>query len=226
MVARGGEGRESAPGSPAPSPPWEGAPQRGEGRTGGDLSGPDQDREWVERARYGDERAFERLVAKYQERTVSIARHFVIHEESARDVAQEAFLRLYRSLHRYDPKHRFYTWFYRIVVHLAIDHLRRLRPAKMLGLWEAELVGGEEGPSCRLEQHDTRRRVWKVLQRVPLKYRILLVLRDLEGFTSKDIADVAGWNHATVRWRLHRARALFRREWEHLGYDEGDAGRV
>ena len=58
----------------------------------------------------------------------------------------------------------------------------------------------------------------QVLQEVPSKYRRLLVLRDIEGFTSKEIAEVAGWNHATVRWRLHRARKLFRAAWETRGF--------
>ncbi len=177
-----------------------------------------EDRQLIERARFGDERAFERIVSKYQERTICIARSFVLDEESARDVAQEAFLRVYRSLHRYDPKHRFYTWFYRIVVHLAIDHVRRNRKP---GKWMHErsaLERSQRGEACDpIEKGETRSQVMSILDLVPLKYRILLVLRDIEGFTSKDISEVAGWNHATVRWRLHRARKLFREAWEEAG---------
>ncbi len=180
-----------------------------------------EDRELIERARYGDERAFERIVCKYQERTMWIARGFVIDEDSARDVAQEAFLRVYRSLHRYDPKHRFYTWFYRIVVHLAIDHVRRNR-RPIQWLFEQSLKEPHSGdvPVSRLEKSEIRSQVLSVLDEVPLKYRVLLVLRDMEGFTSKEIAEIAGWNHATVRWRLHRARKLFRDAWEEAGHAE------
>ncbi|MEM7168116.1 MAG: sigma-70 family RNA polymerase sigma factor [Planctomycetota bacterium] len=183
-----------------------------------DLESADQDREWIARACYGDERAFEQLVTKYQERAVSIARNFVMEEETAKDVAQEAFLRVYRSLHRYDPTMRFYTWFYRIVVHLAIDHLRR-RKRTPQNFAEPEAVWEHpgDGPVELLATTEVRGHVGQILERVPEKYRLLLVLRDLEGFSSKEISEIAGWNHATVRWRLHRARKLFREQWESAG---------
>ena len=180
-----------------------------------------EDRVLVERARFGDEQAFERLVGKYQDRTVYIARNFVHDEESARDVAQEAFLRVYRCLDRYDPKYRFYTWFYRLVVHLAIDWVRRHRkPVQALSDRVVEGHGHHEKPGRGLENGELRNRVERILLEVPMKYRILLVLRDIEGFTSKEIAEIANWNHATVRWRLHRARKLFRAAWETAGYPE------
>lgn len=183
-----------------------------------DLESADQDREWIARACHDDERAFELLVTKYQERAVSIARNFVMEEETAKDVAQEAFLRVYRSLHRYDPTMRFYTWFYRIVVHLAIDHLRRRKRtpqnfAEPEALWEHQGAG----PAEQYAVTEARGHVGEILKRVPEKYRLLLVLRDLEGFSSKEISEIAGWNHATVRWRLHRARKLFREQWESAG---------
>ncbi|MEM7261696.1 MAG: sigma-70 family RNA polymerase sigma factor [Planctomycetota bacterium] len=179
-----------------------------------------EDRVLIERARCGDHDAFETLVRKYQDRTVWIARNFVPDVEMARDIAQEAFLRVYKSLDRYDPAHRFYTWFYRIVVHLAIDALRR---RKKITRWKLEAtplgqVDFLEPAGGDLEKEETHTRVHRILQRVPPKYRMLLVLRDLEGFTSKEISDVAGWNHATVRWRLHRARQLFKDAWEAAGY--------
>lgn len=180
-----------------------------------------EDRVLIERARFGDQLAFEQLIAKYQDRTRYIARNFVLDDEAARDVAQEAFLRVYRCLDRYDPKYRFYTWFYRLVVHLAIDHVRRnKKPMQRLSDHAAETLGRWEATGRGMEQGETKARVMQVLQEVPSKYRRLLVLRDIEGFTSKEIAEVAGWNHATVRWRLHRARKLFRAAWETRGYPE------
>lgn len=179
-----------------------------------------EDRELIDRALNGEPEAFEHLVNKYQDRTVWIARNFVADLESARDIAQEAFLRVYRSLDRYDPHHRFYTWFYRIVVHLAIDHVRRNR--RWVG-WKLRRNGVDRSiddswRESALEKGETRDRVESILDRLPVKYRMLLVLRDLEGFTSKEISDIAGWNHATVRWRLHRARKLFREAWEIAGF--------
>ncbi|MGE3163632.1 MAG: RNA polymerase sigma factor [Planctomycetota bacterium] len=178
----------------------------------------EEDRQLVARSIYGDTNAFAQLVAKYQDRTLAIARHFVYEEEAARDVAQEAFLRVYRSLHQFDLTMRFYTWFYRIVVHLAIDHLRRQRRSPMnVGDFRTLRHASPGGSSDRVERMETSRDVHRVLRQVPESYRQLLVLRDFEGFTSKEISDIAGWNHATVRWRLHRARQIFRELWEAEG---------
>ena len=174
-----------------------------------------EDRLWIERARYGDEAAFALLVEKYQERAIAVARNFVLNDDTARDVAQEAFLRVYRNLHRYDPKHRFYTWFYRIIVHRAIDGTRRRRRVReLLRARASEPRPAPEDPSAGLERSDLRERVERVLATLPEKYRVLLVLRDVEGFTSKEISEISGSNHATVRWRLHRARGIFREAWE------------
>lgn len=196
----------------------------GKGSESPDPKSAQEDRELIERACFGDEDAFASLVRKYQDRTVAIARHFVFEEESARDVAQEAFLRVYRNLHVYDPQMRFYTWFYRIVVHLAIDQLRRQRrvPQSVPDPSVADSVDywgkrSSRAPGDRLEVMETRSHVKRILEKVPERYRQLLVLRDLEGFTSKEIAEIAGWNHATVRWRLHRARKIFRAAWEAEG---------
>ncbi len=179
-----------------------------------------EDRKWIEQARYGDEAAFGSLVQKYQDRAIAIARNFVLNEETARDVAQEGFLRVYRNLHRYDPTHRFYTWFYRILVHLAIDRTRRRkRVQELLRQRALEPMASPEDPSSPLEILDLRRQVSTILSELPDKYRVLLVLRDLEGFTSKEISEISGSNHATVRWRLHRARQIFRESWEAAGYD-------
>jgi RNA polymerase sigma-70 factor (ECF subfamily) len=179
-----------------------------------------EDREWIERARFADEAAFASLVTKYQERAIAIARHFVQNDEAARDVAQEAFLRVHRNLHRYDPRRRFYTWFYRIVVHLAIDGTRRSgRILELLRQRAREPRSTPSGPDARLELEDLRGQVERVLSTLPEKYRQLLLLRDAEGFTSKEISEISGSNHATVRWRLHRARSLFRDAWAAAGYE-------
>src|SRR5688572_12985118 len=81
------------------------------------------DKELVRAAQTGDMRAFETLVTRYQKKVYWIAYNFVGDAEDATDLAQEAFIRVYRSLNRFDQKYNFYTWLYRIVVNLAIDHL-------------------------------------------------------------------------------------------------------
>ncbi len=221
----------------------DGGPNDAGGRLGSPAGAPheagawesaDEDRRLVRGAVAGDARSFEGLVEKYRHRSIAIAQNIVLDAESARDVAQEALLKLYRSLHRYDPEQRFYTWFYRMVVHLAIDHLRRARHwPRRLGEWDEETGGARitgpdrepESAGARLEREERKGRVHRVLAALPEKYRVLLVLRDMEGFTSKEIAEIARSNHATVRWRLHRAREMFRGAWRAAGFpEEGEGG--
>ena len=167
------------------------------------------------------EAPFRELVARYEERAYWIAKGIVHQPEDARDVAQEAFVRVFRSLDKFDPSLKFYTWFYQIVVNLAIDHLRRTKKRPKVSLDELGDTGGEiAGPSVQpgeaVERDEAKSRVARVLLELPDKYRSIIVLRDLEGFDGKEVATIAGATHATVRWRLHKARQMFRAAWERI----------
>ena len=186
------------------------------------------DAELVRRARAGQHDPFAALVARYQKRAFWIAFHVVGRVEDARDVAQESFVRLFRSLAKYDFSRSFYTWFYRIVMNLAIDALRKLRsaPAGSLedvlgGLPDAREVGGS-APLELVEQHG---QVWQVLDKLDAKFRAVLVLRDIHGLSCREIAPMLRITHATARWRLHRGRQMFRDHWERLNGPADGPGR-
>src|SRR5262249_46389112 len=88
-----------------------------------------EDHALIRRAQNGEEAAFEALVRRHQQRAWRVARNLVPSDEDAQDLAQEAFVRVFKSLSTFDFEHGFTTWLYRIVTNLAIDHLRRRRPA-------------------------------------------------------------------------------------------------
>ena len=181
----------------------------------GDIS----DTELVRQALEGDEDSFAGLVARYHRRAFWIAYHVLGRSEEARDVVQEAFVRVHRSLHRFDFARNFYTWFYRIVMNLAIDALRKLRTARSVNLEEFgdSFAGGEdENPSVPVERQETRSQVWRVLERMDGKFKSVLVLRDIHGMSCREIAPILDVTHATVRWRLHRGRQIFREHWQRL----------
>jgi RNA polymerase sigma-70 factor (ECF subfamily) len=173
----------------------------------------------------GEPEAFAELVARHHRRTFWVAYHVLGRAEDARDVVQEAFVRLHRSLHRYDFGRSFHTWFHRIVLNLAIDALRRRRSARAVPLdgLEDGLEGGV-APHVPIERSETRRRVWQVLDGLDEKFKAVLVLREIHGLSSREIAPVLGVTHATARWRLHRGRQLFRDSWERLRRHEGGGG--
>jgi len=171
------------------------------------------DRELVERVLSGEADAYGGLVARYQQRLFWVAFKLLGNREDARDVTQETLLRAYHRLARFDRSRRFYTWVYRILVNLSIDVLRKRGRTRTVSLL-SDVVSSSDAPDARLLSDELRGRVWDALDGLPPHYRSLLLLRDVEGLSGKDIADRTGVGHATVRWRIHRARKLFRTEWE------------
>jgi RNA polymerase sigma-70 factor (ECF subfamily) len=184
-------------------------------------SGP-SDHELIRAAQRGEERAFEELVKRHEERAVRVALALIANREDARDLAQEAFLRVFRNLDRFDFEHEFTTWLYRIVTNLAIDFLRKRRPAMSTSAEqdeEADLdLADPEGPapSDAMEHMETADRVRACIDRLAPHFRSVMILRELEGLPCLEIARIVGTTHVTVRWRLHRGRKLFLEEWERM----------
>lgn len=195
-------------------------------------SGP-SDHDLIRRAQQGEERAFEELVRRHEERAIRVALALIASREDARDLAQEAFLRVFRNLERFDFQHEFTTWLYRIVTNLAIDLLRKRRPAMSTSAEEEEeadldLADPDGAPPSRsLEQMETAERVRACIDRLAPHFRSVMILRELEGLPCTEIARIVGATHVTVRWRLHRGRKLFLEEWErmHAGDPEEIARR-
>ena len=190
--------------------------------------GVDSDHDLIRAAQRGEERAFEELVRRHEDRAMRVALSLVPNREDARDLAQEAFLRVFRSLERFDFQHEFTTWLYRIVTNLAIDLLRKRRPATSTsGVDEEEAdleLADPEGepPAAPLEREETAARVRACIDRLAPHFRSVMVLRELEGLPCTEIAKIVGTTHVTVRWRLHRGRKLFLEEWERLERQRGD----
>lgn len=180
------------------------------------------DIELILRAREGDQRSFRLLVERYQERAYWIAMGKVRNQEDALEIAQEAFIRVYRALQRFDPEQKFYTWFYQIVSNLSIDLLRRRRKRAGVSLDDvAEAPADTDKPTQNLEQQELILRVYAILEKLPEKYAQVIRLKDIEGLGAKEISEITGITHATARWRLHQARKLFRSLWEEQYGDYG-----
>jgi RNA polymerase sigma-70 factor (ECF subfamily) len=194
-----------------------------------------QERLVIERAQRGDCDAFRELVERHQQRAFRIARHMTPNDEDARDLVQEAFLRVFRSLERFDFQYSFSTWLHRIVTNLAIDHLRKRRVAAAGFGSDAGSEGDEiefdprdprgASPAERLEVQETGRKVRDCIGALAPHFQSVLLLREIEGLPCNEIAKIVGATHVTVRWRLHRGRKLFQEEWERRERLEAGAGR-
>lgn len=178
----------------------------------------------VRRAQGADEEAFAELVRRHQGRAYRVARNLVPSDEDAQDIAQEAFLRVFRNLERFNFDHEFTTWLYRIVTNLCIDFLRKRRVAVSVSRGK-EGDDGEESALDLVDQREpapweyaeaaeTASEVHEVLASLAPHFQSVLTLREIEGLGCPEIAEIVGATHVTVRWRLHRGRKLFQEEWE------------
>ena len=175
------------------------------------------DSQVIQKCQSGDAAAFEALVERYKERAYWIAYDLVSNHEAARDISQEAFVRVFTKIRTFDAHSSFPSWLSRIVVNLAIDHLRarRARPALSLEDLAVEPKARDDGGD-RLEAAESRAAVRQVLDRMPEKYKTVLVLKEINGMSGEEIAKALGRPAITIRWRLHTARKMFKEIWERI----------
>ena len=167
------------------------------------------------------EAAFEGLVERYRGRAYRVAWLILRDAEAARDVSQEAFVRLYEHAHTFDNRARFATWFYRILVRCALDRRRHDRWWRRALDWrhgddppEAspldQIPASPSDPTDRLAQTEWRDRLWPAVAELPAQQRAVVVLQVQAELSTRDIAAVLGCREATVRVHLHRALATLR----------------
>lgn len=185
-----------------------------------EASSPRVDHDLVRRAQKGDEAAFAALVERNQRRAWRVARNLVPRDEDADDIVQEAFMRVFRSLERFDFKYAFTTWLFRIVTNLCIDHLRKRRPMGTGASGEEDEIAFDpvdndiERPDEALLREERAVLVRECIDSLAPHFRSVMVLRELDGLACAEIAKIVGATNVTVRWRLHRGRKLFQDEWE------------
>ncbi|HHI80873.1 MAG TPA: sigma-70 family RNA polymerase sigma factor [Planctomycetes bacterium] len=187
------------------------------------------DNDLIQGALDGDLDSFAGLMQRYERRAFWCAFHVLGEVEEARDVVQDAFLRVHRSLERFDFDRNFYTWLYRIVTNLSIDRLRKRKNEVTLTI-DDERAAVVPDPtvlgSTPEEQMVCRERSWKVrkvLDSLPAAFRTVMALRDLHGLSCREIGPILDLTYATVRWRLHKARRLFRDAWERAEMEGGES---
>uniref|UniRef100_A0A7C4QNR2 RNA polymerase sigma factor n=1 Tax=Schlesneria paludicola TaxID=360056 RepID=A0A7C4QNR2_9PLAN len=179
------------------------------------TSGPVSEARLVEEARRGSKTAFGELVVRYERRVLRVILQFVRDRALAEDLAQETFVRAYQRLALFDPSRRFGPWLFRIAVNLTLDHLRRRKRRGWFALFSEsrnERAPDPEAPDPR-ERLDLSQEVERVLEQLPESYRTVLVLRDLENFSTSEIAAILNRKEATIRWRLAEARRRFQHLW-------------
>jgi len=161
----------------------------------------------IESAKSGDLAAFELLMRQYERMVLVTALRLVGKLEDAQDVSQEVFLRLYRNLAKVESSGTLSGWLYRVTVNASHDFLRKRRVAVEV---EEELVSGEADPQQGSLEAERRRALDLCLRMLPEKERAALVLRDLEGLSTGEVAAALGSSEATVRSQVSKARVKAR----------------
>lgn len=167
----------------------------------------------VERSRRGDELAFAKLVERYQHEVFNLAMRMVSNRSLAEDVAQEAFVRAWKSLDGFRGEAAFATWLHRITVNTALTHRqRRLRRATATLDQAPQLIDSatDGDPEAMGENLVLQDRLRQALADISPGQRQVVVLKDVEGWSHREIADALGITVSATKVRLHRARATLR----------------
>jgi RNA polymerase sigma-70 factor, ECF subfamily len=169
----------------------------------------------IERSRAGDRAAFEELVRRHADRLYAVVLRFVADADEAEEVTQEAFLRAWRSIDRFEQRSQFFTWLYRIGINEAKRRAERQPPVWTVSSIEDSSIEDapdwSHAPELRAEQGDLRRVLERAIHKLPVEYRAPLILRDIEGLSTREAAEVMDLGEAAFKSRLHRARLAVRR---------------
>ena len=173
------------------------------------------DQQLVARVQKGDNRAFDLLVLKYQHKIFGLISRYIRNTDEIQDVAQEAFIKAYRALPRFRGDSAFYTWLYRIAINTAKNHLvarSRRPPATDIDVEDAQYYESAsslkdiENPENSLYAEELKQVVDTAIRELPEDLRTAVTLREFDGLSYEDIADVMDCPIGTVRSRIFRAR--------------------
>jgi len=179
------------------------------------TSAPVDEAELVRKTQAGDVGAYEDLVRRHQPRVFAIIGGVLRRSEDVEDLAQQVFLKVYLSLSRFDLRSTFSTWLYKVTVNECLDHLRKKKVRKLV--YEADLseeqaavlegaVQPERQEISSERRAELRQLVDRLLQQLPEEERLMMVLKEVEGWTVEEIAEALDLNVNTVKVRLFRAR--------------------
>lgn len=183
------------------------------------------DQQLVARVQKGDRRAFDLLVIKYQHRVVALVSRFIPDFAEAQDVTQEAFIKAYRALPNFRGESQFYTWMYRIAVNTAKNYLvsrNRRTPIRDIDVDDAEFFADEgnmkdvASPEKLIARDQLQQVVFDAIAALPEDLRMAITLREMDGLSYEDIAQVMNCPIGTVRSRIFRAREAIEKKMQPL----------
>lgn len=185
--------------------------------------GKPSDEELIAAFKQGDMRAFEELVSRYEAKVYHLALRLTRSEMDAEEILQDAFMKVHDKLHTFRGDSKFSSWLYRVVANLAYMKLRKRKrdpqvsledvlPALQQNHASEPIIDWAHRPDEELLADETRRILDEAIGKLPLKHRAVFVLRDVEGLSNKEVAEILNLTVPTVKSRLHWARLFLRKE--------------
>jgi RNA polymerase sigma factor (sigma-70 family) len=170
----------------------------------------------VKRVQAGDVAAFDLLIRKYRERLFGFVYNLTSNREDTADLTQDAFIKAFQSINRFQGQSSFFTWLYKIAVNTTLSHLRKNRLRSFFSLEKiqedqttAELLAqltDKSGADRDTELRELQEKLNEAMQKLSIKHRTVITLFEIDGLSHAEIADVVGCSEGTVRSRLHYAK--------------------
>ncbi len=177
------------------------------------------DRELISRAREGDETAFRALLDRYERPVFNICLRMLRSREEAEDLAQEAFMKVFGMLERYNPAYAFSSWLFKITSNLCIDTIRKRRIDTLPMDQPVQSESGEyarqyespgDDPERVFAKGEKMKQLWDAIENLPPHYRVMILLRHQEDLSYEEIAETLDVPLGTVKARIHRAREMLK----------------
>ena len=181
------------------------------------------DEDLIERFQKGDEQAYIELVNRYRDRLMNFVYRFVNDYEQSEDIAQETLIKLYTHKHYYKKIAKFSTWIYTIAANLAKSELRKKKTRKVTNLSqmstqekEYELPADQPDTDQAIESEFIEKRIQAAIQKLPLHFKTVTILRDIQGLSYEEISKIVDVPLGTVKSRINRARLQLQKELKDL----------
>lgn len=190
------------------------------------------EKELIRQAKSGNLKAYEEIIGLYEKKVFSTIYYMVKNDNEVEDIAQEVFIKIYKNLGDFKEESSLYTWIYRITVNVCIDELKKRKKVVYLnekidtkdGEVELQLPDDSKSPTDIAEDNDLKDKLEKCIKKLPESQRMMIILRDIKGFTYMEIAEIMKMNLGTVKSKINRARAslkeLLEEDGTFLEYDE------
>ena len=175
--------------------------------------------EIIKKAQDGPVDAFERIVELYQNKVYSLVCHMMKNQNEVEDIAQEVFIKIYKNINKFQGKSSFYTWIYKITANTCLDELKKKKKVIYLdekiktedGEIDVEIASDDKGQDQLYEEKEFQEKIKYYINKLEPKQKMMIVLRDIKGFSYEEISEITGQKLGTVKSQINRARLKLRK---------------